>query len=790
MLNKAPEDPLRLSLTKYCMWLKTKTDVEADEDFFAPFLVPLDTILTNHMNGLNAEMDYESDAEEEDLLAGGSGSFTPESGNDGQGGQSSEEEDASEGEGVSYASALQSRPGWGGKVPRMEFRARSKAQIAATRAVALGNVSSSAVKYKSVDSPKRKASRATHAPSSKKRRGMQEVVMDDRTGSNMFKELNKKTKKDEDAEAADRLDKIMSKGQVKWKNPQHYSGPKYVTIFDVDVLDTIQPKTSHLVRQPNAHMVETLVDQMRRRPNAALNPMYIYICNLDCVEDFDISKLNVDGYYEKEVIGGNHSRLASQQVLSRLGPGVSEDTIQNYRWKKAKIFCNLTDVEIKAIGNAHNTDTQFCLDMSLMDQVFSFRNLLYKKDTEEYLDEWIPEDEENPPMCRDDGDIKRLLAWKEICMEAINESRSKVQNHSPALSIARWSKVNFEKALQIDKMVEAGEVKGMAKKKVSKRKASNSAPPKIKRLTNTNLNSLCGLDDAHITSFLNGIIEKETNLAEAGLFAMNQKKKERCMNAWQVLGKCNTIEEAYEKFTYDVMKHSFGSFQQCFSRDTNPEDLPKAFKQYVVKAMTEYDARMKMQAAAEAGAGAVEGEGASASSLWDFHNDEVPHVFLQNTEYRGEDGETTKEETNFTHKDHTSVKLLKADVLKFSDEQTALLRGKYSLVVIDPPYGCTGELWDKDGGWSGEHFKKCVEGVYELNSHLNFTIHSFCGASQLSHFLTALKSLEDKAKGIKVMVHHGAWRKLGAWSNSTYLSSKLYSNLSCGLKLYSTLFYV
>ena len=94
-------------------------------------------------------------------------------------------------------------------------------------------------------------------------------------------------------------------------------------------------------------------------------------------------------------------------------------------------------------------------------------------------------------------------------------------------------------------------------------------------------------------------------------------------------------------------------------------------------------------------------------------------MHLDSRSFRGSDEDRSPYQKEFTD---TSISIHKADVLSAS----ACFNGDYALVMIDPPYGKTNQLWDK--AWTKDDFKTCVSNVMTSNTAEAFTIISFCAA--------------------------------------------------------------
>ena len=807
---REPDDPLRKSLVRVAMkiddWINDDDHGTLEQRMHEGIISCLERYLDNQK-----VLD--------DLDSGLEGVLDDQFGNQAfEGGEESGEEDESEGESeetISSSSsgseddrsAVQSRKPIASKSAPGKHPTRSKTDVmvAASRHTGAGNATSAvkqppssrgkgkrvAVKRsppaKTGDkrrspSGKVKSPADSKSPVKKKRRtNARAVVVDPTMGNSDLLKPTKQAAKTADERAARRLQEIFAKGMITknldisaGSSSSSSIGPSVEYEFDCNVMEMIQPPAHHLVREPHDDMVTSLVGQMQRRPHAALPPMYIYLPQVATPADFVPSML---GDYVKETIGGNHQRLACRKVLSRLPSGTSHAMISLYTWKKCHLFCGLTDEEVLALGHAHNADQKYILDSCYMDKINIYRNLLYNPGTEVYQDRWQTDDIQE----RSDGDIKDLSKWKDCCMDAISYSREKVQNHSPALCIARFSQENFETLLKIDKLFENEELLGQTKKK-GKKKVIKGQPPKPRRITSANINSFTGLDDNMTASLLNGVLDKSQTLVSAANFAMLEKKKIRMQNAWLILGKCTSVQEAYERFSENVLLRSMAHFQPDFAKDLQPDNMSKGFKEHVAKHLTEWTVREKLKkeraAAAAAAAAATGGDGEGGSSTaaveegkadeqpahyYDYCDTTIPRVYLSSKEYRGKDGSTAEAQTNFTLKECTTVKIRTADILNLNEDDEVALGHHYDLVLIDPPYGCTNEPWDT--AWTDEQFKTCVESTMHLNRSVVFALHCFCSAQQLSGFLRVFKELaDDESNGCKVYSHHGAWHKEGKWN--------------------------
>ena len=106
-------------------------------------------------------------------------------------------------------------------------------------------------------------------------------------------------------------------------------------LFTVPVKCLIEPRKSRLIRDPNMEYVAALKEEMINNPTSNVAPL-IGVVHLKEDEPFD--KKHPEAYVY-EVIGGNHSRIALNQILLC-------DQSNIYRFRTVSVYnSSITDVE-------------------------------------------------------------------------------------------------------------------------------------------------------------------------------------------------------------------------------------------------------------------------------------------------------------------------------------------------------------------------------------------------------------------------------------------------------------
>jgi hypothetical protein len=85
---------------------------------------------------------------------------------------------------------------------------------------------------------------------------------------------------------------------------------------------------------------------------------------------------------------------------------------------------------------------------------------------------------------------------------------------------------------------------------------------------------------------------------------------------------------------------------------------------------------------------------------------------------------------------------------------------KFSLAIIDPPYGLTGETWDTHA-WDREEFMQVILSLMQINTGDGFNFVSFCSASKISIIINLLKEWDTASDQCQwtINVQHAVWYK-------------------------------
>lgn len=135
-----------------------------------------------------------------------------------------------------------------------------------------------------------------------------------------------------------------------------------VGIYVVPVKNLTSPSVNRLIRIPDDTFVSTLKAEMLRNRTNEVAPI-IGLLELKEGEVFNKDKCDT---YVYECIGGNHSRLAHQQILED-NPDLNTD--RHFSHRSVSIYVNLTDEQAQHLAHRHNRTTEFINVMTTQDKV-------------------------------------------------------------------------------------------------------------------------------------------------------------------------------------------------------------------------------------------------------------------------------------------------------------------------------------------------------------------------------------------------------------------------------------
>lgn len=130
----------------------------------------------------------------------------------------------------------------------------------------------------------------------------------------------------------------------------------------------VEPEWTRLHRSSSEKQVQQLVKEFAEHPSSYFHLLVVNIPNLNSKQFFDDKKLN--GEYSLETIGGNHSRLALQELCKG-------DQHEQFRRRLVKTYFNLTPEEARLVGRESNRVHQLALKEDFLTEVEEFRAMLF-----------------------------------------------------------------------------------------------------------------------------------------------------------------------------------------------------------------------------------------------------------------------------------------------------------------------------------------------------------------------------------------------------------------------------
>ena len=135
----------------------------------------------------------------------------------------------------------------------------------------------------------------------------------------------------------------------------------HVGQFKVPVSCLIEPSPFHLIRKPDPQFVSLLKKEMISNPTQDVAPI-VGLVKLSHTEQFCPAHAEA---YQYETIGGNHSRIALQEILQDC------DTSSRflYSHRLVSVYHGLSDEQVQHLAHCHNRATEFTSKMTNQDKV-------------------------------------------------------------------------------------------------------------------------------------------------------------------------------------------------------------------------------------------------------------------------------------------------------------------------------------------------------------------------------------------------------------------------------------
>lgn len=161
----------------------------------------------------------------------------------------------------------------------------------------------------------------------------------------------------------------------------------------------VEPSWERLHREVDQGHIDKMEKEIRTKPENYYHLMVVNIPNLAAKQYFRSD--NLQNKYILEVIGGNHSRLALQNILKACQP----EEQHLFTKRQVKIYANLTVVEAQLIGTDSNNVHKLALNDSFPQQVQSMRTMLYVQGG--------AAKEEDMKTSEPPSDIAQVQTWKD-----------------------------------------------------------------------------------------------------------------------------------------------------------------------------------------------------------------------------------------------------------------------------------------------------------------------------------------------------------------------------------------
>ena len=131
-----------------------------------------------------------------------------------------------------------------------------------------------------------------------------------------------------------------------------------------------EPSEKRNIRQPDMLFVEALKEEMITNPLMEVAPI-IGLLILPEGEEFIPAHCAA---YKYETIGGNHSRMALQEILKS-----QDNPLPVYTHRIVSVYHGLSDTEVQHLAHRHNRASGFHHSMTTQDKV-KFRSMFFIRD--------------------------------------------------------------------------------------------------------------------------------------------------------------------------------------------------------------------------------------------------------------------------------------------------------------------------------------------------------------------------------------------------------------------------
>jgi hypothetical protein len=146
-----------------------------------------------------------------------------------------------------------------------------------------------------------------------------------------------------------------------------------VANIELKTAEMSAPTENEMLRPVNrAHIIQ-LKTKLCQWPGLKTNAIILNIPSTN-KDEVDMEKLLAGGTYKLETVGGNHRRVALQELTSQ----TETSQIEEFWTWPVRVYAGLTDGEVQALGFTDNAKDSTQLPMTFDDMVRLFRKELAK----------------------------------------------------------------------------------------------------------------------------------------------------------------------------------------------------------------------------------------------------------------------------------------------------------------------------------------------------------------------------------------------------------------------------
>lgn len=132
--------------------------------------------------------------------------------------------------------------------------------------------------------------------------------------------------------------------------------------FTIPVKCLIEPQPTRLIREPSQAYITGLKEEMKKNPTLDVAP-FVAMVKLREGQKFDKAHPEAFSY---ETIGGNHSRIALQQLLEE------DEALADSPYMRSRltsVYVGLSDEQAQHLALRHNRATEYTSKMTTQDKV-------------------------------------------------------------------------------------------------------------------------------------------------------------------------------------------------------------------------------------------------------------------------------------------------------------------------------------------------------------------------------------------------------------------------------------